>query len=464
MSITSADECLDDSMVALLRTRIDGAVVLPPDADYARITPWNVAVPVQPAAAVFVASPRDVAETVQFAAAHRLTVAVQATGHGALPVGPDSLLVHTGDLNGCHVDALNRTAYIGAGVRWQQVLDAATPYGLAPPCGSAPGVGVVGFLTGAGIGPLVRSIGLSSDHVRGFELVTGGGEILWVTADQHADLFWGLRGGKGTLGIVTAVEIELLPISEFYGGALYFDGDDASALVHAWSRWCVDLPESVSTSVALQQLPESPDVPPPLAGRFTVALRYVALGDEADARRLLAPVRAVATPVLDAVSVLPYAAIGAVHADPPNPMPIHENHSLLQALTCDAVDALLGVAGPNAGSVQAIVELRQLGGAMARPARHGSAFCHRDAAFALSTIGVLAPEIAALVPEHASAVVEAVAPWSNGGALPNFASAPDSARLARCYDGDTLDRLASLAEQYDPRGVLRTGQVARHRQ
>lgn len=462
MTVTDAEARLDEATVAPLRARIAGTVALPADRDYARIMPWNVAVPVQPAAAVFVATARDVAQAVRFAAANNLTVAVQATGHGALPIGPDTLLVHTGELSGCHVDALNRTAYVGAGVRWQQVLDAATPYGLAPACGSAPGVGVVGFLTGGGIGPLVRSIGLSSDHVRGFELVTGAGEILWVTPLQHAELFWGLRGSKSTLGIVTAVEIDLLPIAEFYGGALYFAGADAEAVLHTWQQWCNGLPETVTTSLALQQLPALPDVPPPLAGTFTVAVRYIALGDVEEAQRLLAPIRAVANPLLDAIGVMPYAAIGAVHADPPNPMPVHEEHALLRELTPDTVDALLAVAGPQSGSMQAIVELRQLGGAMARPAEHRSAFCHRDAAFALATIGALAPEIAALVPPHAAQVIAAAAPWSTGGQLPNFAPAADQARLARCYDEDTLHWLAALAERYDPAGVLRVGQAARY--
>ncbi|CAN5454300.1 FAD-binding oxidoreductase [soil metagenome] len=462
MTVTDAGERLDDVTIAPLRARIAGTVALPQDPTYARIMPWNVAVPVQPAAAVFVANAQDVAEAVTFAAANGLTVAVQATGHGALPIGSDTLLVHTGELNGCHVDALNRTAYVGAGVTWQQVLDAATPYGLAAACGSAPGVGVVGFLTGGGIGPLVRSIGLSSDLVRGFELVTGTGEILWVTPQQHAELFWGLRGSKSTLGIVTAVEVELLPIAEFYGGAIYFDAPDASAVLHAWQSWCADLPESVTTSIALQQLPALPGVPPPLAGKFTVAVRYIALGDVAEAERLLAPMRAVATPLIDAVGVMPYAAIGAVHADPPNPMPVHERHALLRELTPQTVDAILAFAGPESGSVQAIVELRQLGGAMARPAPHRSAFCHREAAFTLATIGALVPEIAALVPVHASQLIAAVAPWSTGGELPNFAPGATQERLARCYDEDTLHWLAALAERYDPSGVFRVGQVARY--
>jgi FAD binding domain len=445
-----------------LRHAVDGVVALPSDPDYPRCAPWNVAATVAPAAVVFVRSARDVAETVRFAAAVGLTVAVEGTGHGALPVGPESILVHTGEMTWCEVDPQARVARVGAGATWQHVLDAATPHGLAPLCGSSPSVGVVGFLTGGGIGPLVRSVGVSSDYVLSFELVTGAGDVLRVTPDQHSDLFWGLRGGKATLGIITAVELQLPRIPEFYGGAIYFDGADATTVLHEWRRWSVGLPESVSTSVAMLQLPELPDVPPPLAGRFTVAVRYVALGDPVQARELLTPIRAAATPLLDAVGEMPYAAIAAVHADPPSPMPVYENHALLNRLTIEAVEALLAVAGPQGGSLQTIVELRLLGGAFARPARYRSAFCHRDAAYALTTIGAPLPELADAVAGHAASVIAAMASWSSGRQLPNFAPATDTARLARCYDEETLFQLAALAERYDPAGVLRVGQVARY--
>ena len=189
----------DDALAADLRDRISGTVALPGELDYQRILPWNVAVPVAPCAAVFATSAADIAATVRYASERGLTVAVQSTGHGALSVGPETILVSTADMQGCAVDALNRVARVEAGVTWQRVLDAATPFGLAPLCGSSPNVGVVGFLTGGGIGPLVRSVGVSSDYVRAFEIVTGAGDVLRVTPDQHGDLFWGLRGSKATL-------------------------------------------------------------------------------------------------------------------------------------------------------------------------------------------------------------------------------------------------------------------------
>ncbi len=455
--MTVTDTYRLDDAIGGLRQRVSAPVALPGEAGYRRVTPWNVAVPMAPAAVVFAASAHDVAETVRFAAEHGLRVAVQATGHGAMPVGADTVVVHMAAMSSCTVDPVSRTARVGGGAVWQQVLDAATPHGLAPLLGSSPGVGVVGFLTGGGIGPMVRSVGLSSDHVRAFELVTGGGEFVRVTPDEHADLFWGLRGGKGALGVVTGVQIDLLPIAEFYGGALYFDGADAADVLHTWRQWCAGLPESVSTSVALLQLPPLPGVPEPLAGRLSVAVRYAALGDFEEAARRLEPMRAAAPVLIDAVGVMPYAAIGAVHADPVDPMPTHENHALLRELPAEAVDALLALAGPESGSVQAIIELRQLGGALAREPRHRSAFCHRDAAFTLTTIGALAPPVAEAVPGHAAAVIAGMAPWSTGGQMPNFAPAGDPGRAARCYSEDTRYWLSALAQRYDPAGVLSGG-------
>lgn len=155
--------------------------------------------------------------------------------------------------------------------------------------------------------------------------------------------------------------------------------------------------------------------------------------------------------MIDTVSVMPYAAIGAVHADPVDPMPVHEGHALLHELTPEAVEALLAVAGPASGSLQVIVELRHLGGAMARPAAHRSAFCHRDAAFSVATIGALMPEIAELV-QGTPLRWSTRWPLVDRGALPNFGPSADATRVARCYDEDTLHWLAALAQRYDPPG------------
>jgi hypothetical protein len=444
-----------------LRSAVSGPVALPGEPGYELATPWNVAVPVRPYAVVAADNAADIAATVRFAAEHGLKVAVQRTGHGAVPLGDDVLLVHTGRLTECAIDPDTRTARIGAGLVWQDVIDAATPHGLAPLAGSSTTVGVAGFLTGGGIGPMVRTYGLSSDLVRAFDIVTGNGDLLHVTPDEHAELFGGLRGGKATLGIVAAIEIDLLPVTHFYGGAVYFDGADAAAVAHAWLDWSSELPEHSSTSIAFLQLPPLPQVPPPLAGRLTVAVRFASLADEAEAEDLIGRLRSVATPVLDGIGTLPWAAIAAVHADPVDPMPTHEYAALTGELTHEAIDALLAVAGPGSHSPQTVVEVRLLGGALAREPRHRSAFCHRDAEFAVMVAGVLVPATADDVIGHARTLDRALSPWTTGRRLPNFAATADPDTIALGYDDDTVHWLSALADEHDSNGVLHVGQVVR---
>jgi FAD/FMN-containing dehydrogenase len=445
-----------------LRDRVRGAVALPDEPGYELRETWNRAVELRPRAVIAAVDGADVVQTIRFAATHGYRVAVQCTGHGPVALdGDDVLLVHTGHLDELAIDPSARRARIGAGMVWQPVIEHAAQHGLAALAGSAVSVGVTGFLVGAGIGPLVRSHGVSSDRVAAFDVVTGAGELLQVTPERHPDLFWGLRGGKATLGIVTAVEIELIECAQLYGGAVYFDGADAAAVMRAWARWATDLPEHANTSIALLQLPPLPGVPEPLAGRLTLAVRFASTEPERACEPLLAPIRAVAGPLLDGVATIPYTAIGSVHADPADPMPAKEATALLRELPEPAVDTLLTLAGPGSGSPQTIVELRLLGGAYARSAEHASAFCHRDAAYNLTMIGVPAVASVEQLADHADGVLHAMAPWATGGMLPNFVASADPDVLGRRYDEVTRNRLSELGDRYDPAGVLRVGQVIR---
>jgi FAD/FMN-containing dehydrogenase len=434
------------------------SVVLPVDADYAKLaTPWNLAVPSTPLAVVAAADAGEVSRTLRFATAHRIPVAVQCTGHGASADLSDAILLDTRRLDECTVHAEERWARVGAGVVWQRVLDAAAPHGLAALAGSSPGVGVVGYTTGGGHGPLARTHGLAADRVRAIEVVTGEGHLLRATATEHPDLFWGLRGGKGTLGIVTAIEFDLLPIPELYAGALYFDGADAADVVPAWSRWCSELPTEGTTSIALLQLPPMPGVPEPLAGRLTVAVRYAWTGDPAQGAELLATMRGAAPLVIDGVGMMPYAALGRIHSDPVDPLPSHEGHALLAGFPAEAAERLVAAAGPGSGSPQVVVEVRQLGGAVATGGDTPSAFSRRDAAFSLFSVGIAAPPLGQAVAAHATALREAMSPWTAPGALPNFAPGVDAERFRRAYTPEVLERLGSLSAMYDPAGVLVAG-------
>jgi hypothetical protein len=338
------------------------------------------------------------------------------------------------------------------------VIEAAAPHGLAPLNGSSSDVGVVGYTTGGGVGPMARTFGLASDHVRAFEVVTGDGVLRRVTASQHPELFFALRGGKGAAGIVTAVEFDLLPLPTFYGGALYFDGADIPAVIDRWRSWSAALPEQATTSFVILQLPDGPEFPPFLAGRMSIGVRYLWVGDAAAGAELLEPMRAVAPMLFDDVAVKPYTAIDSVHADPVDPMPVIDRGMLLTSLTDEAVERLLAMVGPGSDSPQVAVEIRQAGGALSRAGAHPSAFDHRAAGYSVLTIGIaFDPRVG----PHSAALFEALGDWSTGGIWPNFAPPHDAASARLAYSPATLAKLAAVAERYDPDAVLAAGAFVR---
>jgi len=441
-----------------LRAQLDGPVHVPADEAYdALVTPWNLAIPMRPAVVVAARTARDVAATVRFAGEHGLTAGVQATGHGAVSSLAGRVLVTTAELDEVTVHP-SGWARVGAGVKWARVIEAAAPHGLAPLCGSSSDVGVVGYTTGGGVGPLIRTFGLAADRVRAFDVVNGDGELRRATPTEHPDLYFALRGGKGAAGIVTAVEFDLVHLPRFYGGSLYFDGVDAPRVIDVWRSWSAALPEQASTSFALFQLPPIPGVPPQLAGRLTLGLRFAWTGETGRGARLLDEIRGVAPVILDDAAIKPYTAIDSVHADPVDPMPIIDPATLLTDFTAETAEQLLALAGPGSGSPQVLVEVRQLGGAYARVGQHPSAFDHRDARYSVLVVG-MAPDPATR--PHAERVFAALTPWDTGGVWPNFGPPHDVDTARRAYRPDTLERLAEISRTYDPRGVLQAGACIR---
>jgi hypothetical protein len=442
--------------VAELRARVIGQVTTPGDPSYAdAVSPWQLAIPVQPQVAVEAVCAQDVVETVRFARRHGLTVTPQATGHGPISALVGDVLVTTSRLTECVVHP-EGWAHVGAGVKWLRVVEEAAPYGLAPLSGSITDVGVVGYTTGGGLGPMSRTYGLASDRVRAFEVVTGEGELRRVTPTEHPELYFGLRGGKGALGIVTAVEFDLVRQPDFYGGALWFDGADAAAVTERWRTWSATLPEAGTTSIALFQLPPLPGIPETLAGRLTVSVRYVWTGSAEDSEQQLAGMRAAAPVLLDDVRVKPYTEIDSVHTDPLDPMPVHEYAVLLGDFPTAAVDALVAAAGPGSPSQEFLVEIRQLGGAYARGGEHPSAFCPRHASYSVLAVGLPGPET-----ERDQAVLaQAFAPWALPDRLPNFSFTPE--QLAAAYTRDVRAQLLAALGTYDPDGVMAISHALRH--
>lgn len=459
---TLAPENTPNAGFDALRRKLSGPLHEPGNPGYAELaTPWNLAVATSPAAVLEAANAQDVSEGLKFAAANGLPVAVQATGHGIASDLAGTLLIHTRSLNRCEVSPNGNggSAYTGAGTTWTSVLEACAGPGLAGLCGSAPGVSVAGYTSGGGIGPMARTFGAASDRVTAIDVVTGDGVLRHATAESEPELFWGLRGGKGSLGIITGMEFGLLPLPMVYGGALFFGTDSVERVLRTWAQWCPTLPRAATTSVALMQLPPMPGVPAPLAGKFTIAVRYVYAGDPDDGGSWLAPMRAAGELLMDAVGPMPSSMIGMVHSDPEDSLPAAEASALLADFPEAAAQALLDCAGPGTQSPQLMVEIRQFGGALSDEPEVPSALCHRQAGYGLYTVGVAAPPELAPIRSHAAGLLQNMSGWAYGGTLPNFSAGTGSAGFDASYTPQALERLTALAGRFDPDRLFRVGQV-----
>jgi FAD/FMN-containing dehydrogenase len=446
--------------VAELRSRVHGPVYIAGDDGLAaEVAAWNLRVTHTPAMAVGATCAEDVAAAVSFAVAHGLRVAVQATGHGPVENAAGSLMITTRRLQGVHVDPVRRTARVEAGVKWHRVLEAAAPYGLAGLCGSSSDVGVVGYTLGGGLGSLGRRFGFSADHVQSVEIVTADGRIRTVCSEEDPELFWAIRGGKGNFGIVTGLEIELMPVQSLIAGGIFFAGKDAAAVLHAYRTWAPALPEEVTTSIAIMRMPPMEMVPEPLRGQTVVHLRYAYSGDDfAEGERLVEPMKAAGEILLGFIGPLLTTEMDAVHMDPVDPLPAWEKGMGLRELPAEAIDAMLAAAGPHVDVPLIMVELRQLGGALARQPRVPNAVAGRDAAWEFFVLGPWVPELAQVVPAVGKGVLAALEPWRSAGSLLNHlgeVSGPDE--VAAAYAPGVADRLRAVKHAVDPDGVFTFG-------
>lgn len=450
-SITS--QPTDRVSLGTLMSEVSGPVLTPTDEGYAtELGGFNLIAAPAADLVVGATSAHDVALAVRYARANGFRVGARATGHGLPIEGRGTVVVTTSRLNSIIVDPVARTARVGAGVRWRDVVAATAPHGLTGVVGSSSSVGVVGYTLGGGLSPLGRRFGWAADHVRSIELVTADGVVRSVDASAGSDLFWAILGGRDGFGIVTAIEFELFDLPTVYGGGIFFAGSAARDVLHAWREWAPTLPEEAGTSVAVLRLPPDPDLPAPLQGQLAVHVRYTHTGDPAAAAALLAPMRSAGPILLENVDILPTAALDAVHMDPAGPMPSAERGVLLGEFPAAAVEALLEVAGPQVPSPPAIVEVRLLGGRLRRPQRVPNAVAGRHGAYSVIAIGVPAGPLADQVGPRLQAVVDALAPW-RCGALLNFCGlrAADRAGL---WGPDERLRLETIRRRHDPAGVL----------
>ena len=428
---------------------VTGPVLRPGDDGFAdEVAPHNRAIENRPDVVVGATSAQDVVAAVRWATEQGVPLTVLATGHGATTPVTSGVLLTTHRLRGVTIDPVTRVATIGAGSVWTDVVPAADASGLTPVAGSSTNVGVTGYLLGGGIGPFARSHGYSSDRVESFTVVTGAGEVVEASADEHPDLFWALRGGRSGLGIVTQVRLRLVAMPELYAGALFFDAEHIETVLRGWLAWTATADPGTTTSAAIIHFPDLEALPPFLRRRTALSLRVARPGDEATGAAVTAPLRALAPTFLDTVGVLPVARAAEIHADPVDPAPSWVRSVMLDHADDGLATAWLGVVGPAVDHPFVAVELRHISGATETDVPGGSAVAGRGAHFIAGLVGADPSRFAAM-PAFADTVADALAPWTATELNPNFAG-----RGTAVWPPETAERLTRVRRTYDPAAVL----------
>jgi hypothetical protein len=455
--LTASLRALDRNIVGEIVTPAD------PNWDVARLA-WSLAADQRPAAVALPQSAEDVAAIVQFAVAHGLRVAPQATGHNAQPLAPElaeSILVKMERMRGVEIDPERRRARVEGGAIWTDVTIPAAEHGLAALAGSSPDVGVAGYTLGGGLSWLSRKHGLAANSVHAIELVTADGRRVRADRDNEPDLFWALRGGGGSFGVVTALEIDLLPIREVYAGALFFPQERAREVLQAWREWTQqELPDEISSVGRVLNFPPFPEVPEPLRGRSFTVLEAIYIGDEAEGAALVAPLRALG-PDIDTFATIPAPALSHLHMDPEQPVPGKGDGMLLSELPEAAIDALVDASTGGNGTALLSSEIRHIGGEVARPLPEHGALASIDAPYIMFSVGAApTPELQAVVSAQVDEVKEALSPWSAPFIYMNFAERATDTRSMYAQDY-TYHRLQAIKAKYDPEDRIQSNHPIR---
>jgi len=455
LASTKPMSTLDD-----LREGISGRLITARDPEYdtARVVVEG-RIDLHPAAIVRVANADDVARVIRYARDTGAELAVRSGGHSGAGHGTTEggVVIDLRDMKGLEIDPEARTAWAETGLDAGEVTTAAAEHGLAVGFGDTASVGIGGITTGGGIGYLVRKHGLTIDNVLAAEVVTADGEILTVDVDQHPDLFWAIRGGGGNFGVVTRFQYRLHPVPEVTGGILVLPA--TAETVAGFMAAAEAAGEDLSTIANVMNCPPMPFVPEEHHGSLVILAMLCNAGDAEAGERAMAPFRQLAEPLADLVNPMTYPGMY-----PPEPEEAGEYRPMAVARTL-----FMDHVGPEEAAVIVeqleasdaplrAVQLRVLGGAMARVAPDATAFAHRSS----RVMGVVVSffEGPDDLPRREAWVagLHGRLRQSDAGAYVNFLGdeGPDGVHAA--YPGGHWERLAALKARYDPTNLFRRNQ------
>ncbi|MDP9343923.1 MAG: FAD-binding oxidoreductase [Actinomycetota bacterium] len=444
-----------------LRGQVRGPVIGPDDEGYdeARRV-YNAMIDRRPAAVVRAANAGDVIAAVNFARENSLDLAVRGGSHSVPGFGTcdGGLVIDLSGMRGVRVDPAARRARAEGGATWGDFNAATYPFGLATTGGIISSTGVGGLTLGGGIGYLSRGFGLSIDNLVSADVVTADGRFLVASEDDHADLFWALRGGGGNFGVVTSFEFRLHPVKDIYGGPMFYELSEVENLLRFYREYIADASEQMGAFPAFQIAPPLPFIPEDRHGDTFIAMVACWAGPLDEGESALKPFHDVAPVVAEHVGPMPYPALNsAFDALLPPGLQHYWKANFVKELTDEAI-AAHGVHGPEVPYVSSTVHIYPINGAVHRVAPDATAFAYRDANFATVIAGMWAD------PGHNEANIawvrnyyDATAPHSEEGGYVNFMADDDQGRIKANYRGN-YDRLVGIKRTYDPDNLFHLNQ------
>ena len=446
---------LQPEAVKALQRHVRGELLLPGDTEYSiGRRCWNASIDRRPVGIVRCKDAEDVTWTLRIATEYDLPVTVRGGGHNVAGRGiiDDALLIDLSPMRAVSVRAESRTAEVEGGALWHNVDVATSRCGLATTGGLVSNTGVGGFTLGGGTGWLMRRFGLAIDNLRTVSVVLADGRFVQASPEEHPDLFWGLRGGGGGLGVVTHFQFALHPLRQVYAGVVVRPAEEAALLLRTFRDFTTDAPDAFCGLVVLTHAPTLPFLDAAWYGRPVAITAICWSGDLAAAEEALAPLRRVGSPIVDHLGPMPY--VQWQHLQDPG-APSGRYHywktasyrSLPDAVIETLADAALSLPTPLSE-----IHVQHLGGAVARVPAEETPFGQRDAGIFVNLIGATQwPEEFPLMRERIRALHGRIAGDSLTRPLPNFSDRDDGPVTEQLAPA-TAGRLEALRRRYDPSG------------
>jgi FAD/FMN-containing dehydrogenase len=451
-----ADAILEDAAVETFAGALRGPLLRPGQDDYdrARVV-WNGMIDRRPSLIARCAGVSDVIAAVRFARTHRLLVSVKGGGHNITgnAVCEGGLMIDLSLMKGMRVDPVKRVARAQAGLTWGEFNQETQAFGLATTGGVVSTTGIAGLTLGGGLGWLMGSHGLSCDNLLSADVITAEGEFLTASAEQHSDLFWGLRGGGGNFGVVTAFEYRLHPVTSVLAGMVIHPMEKAREVLRFYREFCRSCPDEALAAAALMTSPEGIPVAVIVASDS---------GNIEDGEKVMLPLRKFGSPLVDTIAPTSYVALNSLFdaAFPYGAVQRYWKSSFLKELGDDMIEVVLAHSAKFLSPMSNVL-FYHLHGAAARVDPDATAFGLRDDQWDYDVISQWTDP--AETPDHIKWTREfwtAVEPFSTGEVYVNHLDAEEATRIRGAYSRN-YERLVALKNRYDPTNLFRLNQNIR---